>query len=94
MSIFDLLQAEFVLQFDAPLLPRALRDNYLIALGRARDKEHLPRQVNVAYLDSLRGVLSKNATLRELATQAIATRKIVYAEVSLLPTRRCFHCLR
>ena len=94
MSIFDLLQAEFVLQPDAPLLPRALRDNYLIVLGRARDKEHLPRQVNVAYLDSLRGVLSKNATLRELATQAIATRKIVYAEVSLLPTRRCFHCLR
>jgi hypothetical protein len=39
------LQAEHVLQPDAPVKPRALRDTYLIALGKARDTQFLPRQV-------------------------------------------------
>ena len=34
----------------------------------------------MAHLDTLRDVLQSSATLRELAVQAITTRKIVYAE--------------
>ena len=82
VSVYDLLQAECVLQPEAQELTKGqVRSYYLKLLYKARDQTKVPRQSGVGHLATLRDVLRSTAELRELAAQGIAARKVVYAEM-------------
>ena len=89
-SLFDLLMAEFALQPENAADPGVMRSAYLKQLYvdekdrkrlfGARVKADVPQQLGVKHLHRTAELLRMNETLRDQASFAITTRKIIYAE--------------